>query len=279
VTPFALAVSDPYQREVSVALDIADQAAALVLAMQASATRAVKHDGTIVTAADLAAAELIRERISAHFPDDAILTEEDSAESDRLTRRRCWIIDPIDGTQQFADGLDDYDIFVALAVAGQIEVAATVQPPTGVAMVATTQSGLFVRENENWRAHRFAAVPTRPRIGTRFWLGAPDNLEVLQPAVEAIGGMVVMPENGIGPRSFLGVLDAVVALYMPGSEPQGYEWDIAPLDLFVRAGGGWSTDLDGQPLRFNKADPRFPDGILMAVDRNLGERLLEVLTG
>src|SRR3954454_14311580 len=119
--------------------------------MRESATRAVKRDGTMVPGADLAAAELIRERISAHFPDDAILTEEDSAESDRLTRRRCWIIDPIDGTQQFADGLDDYDIFVALAVAGQIEVAATVQPPTGIAMIATTQSGPFVREGTSQR--------------------------------------------------------------------------------------------------------------------------------
>ena len=175
--------------------------------------------------------------------------------------------------------MDDYDIFVALAVAGQIEVAVTVQPPTGIAMVATTQSGLFVRENENWRTHRFAAAPTRPRIGTRFWLGAPDNLEVLRRQWRQSAARWLCQRTALDPDPFWGVLDAVVALYMPGSEPQGYEWDIAPLDLFVRAGGGWSTDLDGRPLQFNKADPRFPDGILMAVDRNLGERLLQVLTG
>jgi len=279
VKRFALAASDPYQREASLALDIADQAADLVVAMRESATRAVKHDGTIVTGADLASAELIRKHLSVYFPDDAILTEEDSAESDRLTRRRCWIIDPIDGTQQFADGLDDYDIFIALAVAGLIEVAATVQPPTGTAMVATAESGLLIREGTSQRQRRFGDQAAVPGMAPKVWVTGEVSLARLRPAIEALGGIVTIPNHAIGPRTFLEAPAAGVCLYVPREEADLYEWDVAPLDIFMRAGGGWSSDARGQALQFNKADPCFPNGIVLATDSALGRRIVRALAG
>lgn len=73
-----------------------------------------------VTEADFAANRILRAAIQKHFPDDAILSEEsDSAEErasmdDRFSRKRVWILDPIDGTREFIHGRDQFAISVGL---------------------------------------------------------------------------------------------------------------------------------------------------------------------
>jgi 3'-phosphoadenosine 5'-phosphosulfate (PAPS) 3'-phosphatase len=111
-----------YADELRVAIAAAGRAAAEVASRQANLTHGVKDDGSIVTDADLVAAGLIRAEIGDAFPDDAILTEEDAAETDRLGKPRCWLVDPIDGTQSYAEGSDEYDVLIGLSLGGRVAV-------------------------------------------------------------------------------------------------------------------------------------------------------------
>ena len=100
--------------DLAFAIELAEDAGASTLAWFQSATLAVerKGDGSPVTAADLAAEALVRERLAATHPGDGIIGEEDD-DVDGSTGRR-WVVDPIDGTKAFTKGVPLYATLIAL---------------------------------------------------------------------------------------------------------------------------------------------------------------------
>src|SRR5438132_12993923 len=74
-----------------------------------------KADHTPVTEADIAIEKLIRERLSGRFPDDAVPGEEQGLVGEAERR---WVIDPIDGTKNFAAGVQIWGTLIALVDAG-----------------------------------------------------------------------------------------------------------------------------------------------------------------
>lgn len=99
-------------------LELADSAGELALRYFQSDTLTVsiKSDQSPVTQADTAIETLLRQRIHAHFPDDAILGEEhgESSGADTSTSNWRWILDPIDGTVSFAAGVPLFGTLIAL---------------------------------------------------------------------------------------------------------------------------------------------------------------------
>jgi hypothetical protein len=117
-------------------------------------------------------------------------------------------------------------------------------------------------------------------IATRFWLGSPANLPLLNQVVQEIGGSLRNPKLVAGIRSFLpgkNRIDAAVGLYVAGSTVEANEWDLAAVDIILREAGGSSTDLNGRPLEFNKPQPTFQDGLILARHPDLAVRLREAL--
>src|SRR5919206_1526523 len=102
-----------------------------------------KGDIDLVTEADLAAERLIVERIRSHHPRHAILTEEagdvvavGGAESDYK-----WIVDPLDGTTNYAHGYPSFCVSVALERAGTIELGVIYDPLREETFAAEKGSG------------------------------------------------------------------------------------------------------------------------------------------
>lgn len=93
------------------------------------------HD--VVTEADKAFEEAIIKRIKESFPDDAILAEESG--SDKSSSKRRWIIDPIDGTTNFARGLPGWTISIALKDEQGL-LASTVADPVGNEVYTATRN-------------------------------------------------------------------------------------------------------------------------------------------
>jgi myo-inositol-1(or 4)-monophosphatase len=146
------------------ATSVAREAADLV---RAHATRGVEVAATkssevdVVTAADRAAEELLRSRLRAARPDDAILGEEGEDEAGTSGVR--WVLDPIDGTVNFLYGLPQH----------AVSVAAQVEGPDGWETVAGTV--LEVPSGTTWSAH----VTDDGPVGTRD--GAPVGVREPQP--------------------------------------------------------------------------------------------------
>ena len=77
-----------------------------------------KPDQSPVTSVDLAVNQILRDHLSAAFPEDGWLSEETEDNHHRLTRSRVWIVDPIDGTRSFVRGLPEFCLSVALVEQG-----------------------------------------------------------------------------------------------------------------------------------------------------------------
>jgi len=104
----------------------------------------LKTDGTEITETDAAVERLIRDRIAEAFPDDVFLGEETSAEDEFLAliqhpKRRCWVVDPIDGTASFARGLPVWGVSIAIIAGGAVEAGCFHNPLTREMFVTTDQ--------------------------------------------------------------------------------------------------------------------------------------------
>lgn len=266
--------------ELATAITAARRGATAILEV-VDAARYTKGDGSPVTDADLVSDRAIRETIGAAFPTDAILTEEGADDPARLSARRCWVVDPLDGTKQFIAGTGNYDVLVALVEDGRPVVAVSCHPPTGLVTCAVEGEGAWLGGEDGggyWRLLRFdSAVPRPARVVASIWYGAPDVLPVLGDRLAWLAAMPIptLP-TGLNPRYWAGPVrdhDAFVgwepASWGPdGGRPNvwmaGGEWDLVVSDLIVReAGGGFST-LDGSPHRYNKPVARNEGGLVIA---------------
>lgn len=246
---------------------------------RAAAAAYVKGDGSPVTDADLAADRAIRRMLAERFPGDAVLTEEGQDDRARLANPRCWIVDPIDGTQQFVERTGNFDILIALAVDGRPVVAGALQPPTGIVCLAIAGGGAWVAHDglAPTRVRFTAGAPEHLGVGTSIWFGAPDNRDAVANIARRLGGRAVSasrigftPRNFVEPRPF----DVVLGFRSGGDQFMAYEWDFATGDLFLREAGGLLTDLDGQAFRYDKPHPTFERGLVAAIDPALHGRAL-----
>ena len=247
----------------------------------ASAGAYEKLDGSPVTDADLAADAIIREVLARRFPDDPILTEEGVDDVRRLTSSRCWIADPVDGTEQFILRTGEFDVLVALVLNGRPVAAAGFQPSTGVLVSASEGGGAWVRQGqEEARRVVFEPATERLRLATSKWFGAPENAGIVRAISASLGAGEEPPTvTGLSPRMFLPprTLDLMIGVRPHGRQDMASEWDFAVADLVFHEAGGMVTDLAGQRFRYNKPEPRNIGGLIAAVDPEAHARVVEAI--
>ena len=133
-----------------------------------------------VTAADEAANIASPKTIRGAFPDDAILSEESPDDEARLSKRRVWIVDPLDGTRDFLAQTGDFCVLVGLAIDGAPVMGVAYQPVKDAlyfAAAARARSSRSTGRRARWarRARSFPArsgSASRASIPTRGWASA-----------------------------------------------------------------------------------------------------------
>ena len=275
----------PLAHELSVASTAARESGAVVrdLYERAAAASYVKGDGSPVTDADLAADRIIRHALGTAFPADAILTEEGADDPARLRIARCWVVDPVDGTQQFVERTGEFDVLIALVEGDRPVVGVLYQPVTDTLIAAATDLGAWIERRGERRPLRFLPIApdVPPRLATSSWFGAPENLPLLQRTADRLGGGTpIVSRLGVTVRGFVPpdhLADALVGHYTDGRATMAWEWDLAAADIVVHEAGGLVTDLWGRLHRYNKPDPRNVGGILLAVDPITHHRVQDAL--
>jgi len=227
-----------------VAVDAA-RAAGRLLRDELSGARRIAFKGSptnLVTEMDQRAETLILERLRGAFPDDAILAEEQGAASGRSDRR--WIVDPLDGTTNYAHGLPIFGVSIALEVARRLVLGVVYDPsrdelfvgergagatlndaPVHVSTAATVGESLLVtgfpydiRETADTNLAEYAAFSVRARAVRR--LGS----AVIDLAYVACGRFDAYWELRLG------------------------AWDVAAGAVLVEEAGGRITGIDGAAL-------------------------------
>src|SRR2546426_9629794 len=130
-----------------VAVDAA-RAAGRLLRDELSGVRRIAYKGAptnLVTEMDQRAEAEILGRLRSAFPDDGILSEEHGVAAAGSSGRR-WIVDPLDGTTNYAHGLPAYAVSIALEVGGRVELGVVYDPSHDELYVAERGAGAFCND-------------------------------------------------------------------------------------------------------------------------------------
>ena len=128
-----------FEEELAFANELADRAGEIGLSyFRGSFEVHEKADRTPVTEADLAIEAAIRGAVRERYPGDGVLGEEGGQEGDS---RRRWVVDPIDGTNNFADGVQIWSNLIALEVEGEPVVGVANLPALGERYTALLGGG------------------------------------------------------------------------------------------------------------------------------------------
>jgi 3'(2'), 5'-bisphosphate nucleotidase len=202
------------------------------------------QDGSVDlrAAGDSAAQAFLSERLRALRPDDAALSEEAADDLGRVDADRVWIVDPLDGTREYAEGRDDWAVHVALWERGDLAAGAVALP--GLLMTIATDEPPSVPES---RGGKWRATVSRSR---------PDA-DVLA-ALHSLGADVV-PWGSAGFKAAAVIRGDVDAYVHAGGQ---YEWDSAAPVAVARAAGLHASRVDGSPLTYNAANPYLPDLVI-----------------
>jgi myo-inositol-1(or 4)-monophosphatase len=253
-------------RELAEICKAAAQAGARILRERADAPRQVEYKGRIdlVTDADRASEEAVLKLLRERAPGVALLAEESGAHAGGADLR--FIVDPLDGTTNYAHGIPLYTCTVAAESRGQVLAGCTVDPSRGETYTAWLGGGA-------WLGDRKLSV-SAPESLERALLctGFPyDRREQLVDLLEYWNRFTSQAQGTRRLGSAALDLAYVAAGRLDGFWEKGLKpWDVAAGDLLVTEAGGRVTRFDGSPHRLDGAE-------LVAASREILTAMLAVL--
>ncbi len=226
-----------------------------------------KADNSPVTDADLAANAILIARLTAAFPDDAILSEEIAPDDAVNAAARCWIIDPLDGTAHFVARQPTFAVMVGLEIGGRPVVGAIYHPMTDECYVAVRGGGATVTRGGATLPLRFPAVPFETaRLGTTP--GSFRTLTTGTPRWTGDTARFTLTGKGFGfrPQVLETMFDGYIGMIGDGLASGGYPWDLCAPDLIVHEAGGRYTTVFGEAYHYERVHKRPYGGLVAARD-------------
>jgi 3'(2'), 5'-bisphosphate nucleotidase len=236
-------------------------------------------------AGDLRSHEFLMAQLAGWRPDDAVLSEEHAGSRSpdesaaRLDATRVWIVDPLDGTREYAEeGRTDWAVHVALWTSepppapsqgrrrrrtvhgaavvpgGRLAAGAIALPAQGLVLSSDTPPGPPPEVQARGTQLRIAYSRTRP----------PSFLTRVAAELDAL----LVPMGSAGAKIAAVITGEVDAYVHAGGQ---YEWDSAAPVAVAVAAGLHTSRLDGTPLHYNQTDPLLPDLVVCRtrIARNL----------
>jgi len=201
----------------------------------------VKGRGNLVTAADLASERAIHEILAAEYPDHSVLSEETAASVGG--EGWMWVVDPLDGTHNFARGIPFFCINIALCYREEPLVGLTFEPLRGEEFWAQKGEGAFV----NGERIEVSQVESVGASLVAVGLGYDDERagRMLALLHELWPGMQSIRITG---SAALGLAYAACGRFDLFVHHVLFPWDSAAGILLVREAGGAMSDRDGGPV-------------------------------
>ena len=221
--------------DAELASHLADVAGRLLIEVRNSGVLSLKALGK---AGDATANQFLCHALREQRPGDALLSEEEKDNLDRLAASRCWIVDPVDGTREYGEERTDWAVHVALAIDGLPVIGAVALPGQGLVL----------------RSDRPVAVPPAPEV-LRMVVSRTRPAPEAQ-AVAASLGAELVPMGSAGAKA-MAVIQGQADIYLHAGGQ--YEWDSCAPAAVALAHGLHASRIDGSPLSYNQADTYMPD--------------------
>jgi len=198
-------------------------------------------------AGDARSQRCIADALRTQYPDDAVLSEEAADDAARLTARRVWIVDPLDGTREFSEvDRPDWAVHVALVEDGELVAGAVALPAQGVTLSTAEPPP--------------TPTPTPTRVRLVVSRTRPtEHATALAAALDA----ELVPMGSAGAKVAAVVRGEADVYAHTGGQ---YEWDSAAPVAVANAAGLHTSRFDGSPLRYNQPNPWLPDLLVCRPD-------------
>ena len=201
----------------------------------------VGHDP--VTEADRAVDAVLKKNLLR--PGEGWLSEETVDDFTRLDKQRVWVVDPLDGTREFVQGIPEFCVSIAMVennvpIAGGICNPATNELILGSRDTGVTYNGKPAQPSPRKDLHGALVLASRSEVKRGEW----KQFESAEFNIRAMGSVAYK----------LGLVAAGRADLTFTLVPKN-EWDVAAGAALVESAGGWTLKLDQSPLRCNQKDP------------------------
>ena len=223
-------------------------------------TKEIKSDNTPVSNGDLEVNRFITDKISNITPDIPIISEETTDNKDNKTLKDFWLVDPIDGTYDYINNLEEFTINAGLIINNKPAAGLIYAPAKKRMFYSFGKGNAFELCDGKTINLSEKNIKSRPIKFVSY-------SNKIKPEIQKIYQEVGVLEN-IKMKSSLkfcvvaaGDYDGYVA------EPRAYEWDIAAGHAILEHSGGTVTDFDGNEILYGKKDLKNPSLILKS--RNL----------
>lgn len=198
-----------------------------------------------VTDADLAADRILHEMLLGERPEYGWLSEETKDSPARLSRRRLWVVDPIDGTNSFVKGRAEFAICVGLVDDGKPVVGVVFNPATDELYHASVGGGAFVNGVPVHVSATDERAEARTLFASRWEMGRGELDHFTDPwRVRPMGSTAYKMAK---------VADGTADVFV-SSGPKN-EWDVAAAAVIVTEAGGRVTGPAGEEFRYNQPHP------------------------
>ena len=219
-----------------------------------------------VTTADNAADTRLKEILMVARPNYGWLSEETVDSPERLTKDRVWIVDPLDGTKEFIEGVPHFVVSVALVENGNPIVGVLYNPITAETFTAAKGEGAELNGEK-------IQCATKDNVG---------NMVILNSRSETRRGLWAPYDGTFGELRAIGSVAYKLGLTAAGQadifaslRPKN-EWDICAGNCIINEAGGKLIDLKGNRVVFNREKTLIEPG-LIAGDIDAVDKTFEVL--
>jgi 3'(2'), 5'-bisphosphate nucleotidase len=246
------------ESDADLARRLAVEAGQLLVQVREEMTARNASSWQVMDTGDIASHRFLVEQLRITRPDDAVLSEEGADDPRRATAERVWIVDPLDGTNEFGErGRHDWAVHVALWERGELTAAAVSLPALG-AVFGTDPAPVL-------------PTPTRerPRLITSR-NRAPYAAVLVADALDCDAVRL----GSAGAKAMAVVLgEADIYVHDGGM----YQWDSAAPAAVALAAGLHATRIDGSPLVYNERDAWLPDFLICRPE--LADPVLDAIWG
>ena len=235
---------------------VATEAGAMLVELRDELVAEGIHYWDLKDEGDVAGHRYIMSALTAARPDDVILSEEAADNRRRLNAERVWIIDPIDGTNEFAEHpRHDWAIHIALWESGEITAASVALPTLGITFDASPA----------------AVVPPSTREKPLLGTSRSRNPYCAVMVANALGCDVARLGSAGAKAMAIVMGEADIYVHDGGM----YQWDSAAPSAVAKAAGLHVSRTDGSPLKYNQESLWLPDFLVCRTE--LAEPALSAL--
>ena len=219
-----------------------------------------------VTTADHASDKRIKEILTQSFPDYGWLSEETVDSKDRLKNQRVWVVDPLDGTKEFIEGVPHFVVSIALVENGLPIIGVLYNPVTRELFSAAKGKGARLNEKN-------IHCSTKNNLSDMIILNSRSETRkgLWNPYINTFGEL-----KPIGSVAYkLGLTAAGEADIFASLRPKN-EWDICAGNCIINESGGRLIDLYGNERKYNQDNTLIEPG-LIAGERLAVEKTISVI--